>query len=441
MFELDKASFARFLAELRKAKGYTQKELAEKLYVSDKAISKWERGLSMPDISLLIPLAEILEVSVTELLEGRRLEPGSEMSAGKVEELVKKALVLSEDTPESRMLRKERLRKNAFTFFGCAIFMILETLAGILLLKDGFAEAASPTVFSASLGGTISMLVLEGLGFCFGIYLWFFIKERLPNYYDENKICVYQDGFFNLSLPGISFNNGSWPQMVKALRAWSAITMVTAPPVCLLPLLFCGLFPASWLPFCLQMILMSLYIAGMFVPLYVINGKYEKMHPAAPIVQTAEAAGGLRTPEADTDLAQAKKRKKTALLIFMAVMLVLALLIIFACRTVGVTRSGIRRGYTTHYTMQEWSASYRLFNGTLQKTIYPASGVDTYLLETETVQGSLSVEMTDRSGNVVFSAADLPSGSTEVPMSGTTRVKITGKDHKGSFSLCPLPAE
>ena len=88
MFELDKTSFAKFLAEQRKEKGYTQKELAEKLFISDKAVSKWERSLSMPDISLLIPLAELLEVSVTELLEGRRLDPSSEMNAGKVEELV-----------------------------------------------------------------------------------------------------------------------------------------------------------------------------------------------------------------------------------------------------------------------------------------------------------------------------------------------------------------
>ena len=71
MFEMDKTSFGKFLAEQRKSKGYTQKMLAEKLYVSDKAVSKWERGLSMPDISLLIPLSAILEVSVTELLEGR----------------------------------------------------------------------------------------------------------------------------------------------------------------------------------------------------------------------------------------------------------------------------------------------------------------------------------------------------------------------------------
>ena len=68
MFEIDKAKFGAFVAQLRKEKGLMQKELAEKLYVSDKAVSKWERGLSIPDVAILVPLAEILGVTVTELL-------------------------------------------------------------------------------------------------------------------------------------------------------------------------------------------------------------------------------------------------------------------------------------------------------------------------------------------------------------------------------------
>ncbi len=47
MFEVNKESFGSFVAEQRKAKGYTQRELAERLFVSDKAVSKWERGDSL----------------------------------------------------------------------------------------------------------------------------------------------------------------------------------------------------------------------------------------------------------------------------------------------------------------------------------------------------------------------------------------------------------
>lgn len=55
---------------LRERRGYTQKQLAERLSVSDKAVSKWETGRGLPDVTLLEPLAKLLGVSVTELLSG-----------------------------------------------------------------------------------------------------------------------------------------------------------------------------------------------------------------------------------------------------------------------------------------------------------------------------------------------------------------------------------
>lgn len=63
-----------FIAQLRKELGLTQKDLAEKLEVTDKAISRWETGKGLPDTSLLKPLAEIFGVSVGELLSGKRMD-------------------------------------------------------------------------------------------------------------------------------------------------------------------------------------------------------------------------------------------------------------------------------------------------------------------------------------------------------------------------------
>ena len=71
MFEIDKQQFGAFVAEQRKARRMTQKELAAKLFVTDKAISKWENGGGLPDITLLTPLAETLELTVAELLAGK----------------------------------------------------------------------------------------------------------------------------------------------------------------------------------------------------------------------------------------------------------------------------------------------------------------------------------------------------------------------------------
>lgn len=67
----------KFISELRKEKGLTQKELAEKLNVTDKAVSKWETGRSAPDIALLVSLADILGVTVVEILQGKKIEKES----------------------------------------------------------------------------------------------------------------------------------------------------------------------------------------------------------------------------------------------------------------------------------------------------------------------------------------------------------------------------
>lgn len=63
-----------FIAEQRKALGLTQLELAEKLYVTDKAVSRWERGVGLPDIHLLEPLADALELNVSELIVCKKEE-------------------------------------------------------------------------------------------------------------------------------------------------------------------------------------------------------------------------------------------------------------------------------------------------------------------------------------------------------------------------------
>ena len=70
---MDQIKIGRFIAEERKRKAYTQKILSEKLGISDKTISKWERGNGFPEVSLLIPLCSELDITVNELLSGERV--------------------------------------------------------------------------------------------------------------------------------------------------------------------------------------------------------------------------------------------------------------------------------------------------------------------------------------------------------------------------------
>ena len=98
---MDQIKIGKFIADERKRKGYTQKQLSEKLAISDKTISKWERGNGFPEVSLLLPLCNELEITVNELLSGERVSE---------EEYLKKAeenmVNLVRETQESK---KEKL--------------------------------------------------------------------------------------------------------------------------------------------------------------------------------------------------------------------------------------------------------------------------------------------------------------------------------------------
>lgn len=102
----------KFIAELRILKKMTQKDLAEHLNITDKAVSKWERGLSGPDISLLTPLADILEITVSELLNG---EKKISVDEG-VEENLNNAITYTENIVNQK--------NNKFRSIGAGLFSV-----------------------------------------------------------------------------------------------------------------------------------------------------------------------------------------------------------------------------------------------------------------------------------------------------------------------------
>ena len=71
---MDNQKFGTFISTLRKEKGWTQRDLAEHLDVTDKAVSKWERGLGFPDIKTIEPLADALNVSILEIMRSERIQ-------------------------------------------------------------------------------------------------------------------------------------------------------------------------------------------------------------------------------------------------------------------------------------------------------------------------------------------------------------------------------
>ena len=70
---MDQIKIGKFIASCRKEEGMTQAELAEKLGISDRAVSKWETGKSMPDSGIMLELCGFLKINVNELLSGERI--------------------------------------------------------------------------------------------------------------------------------------------------------------------------------------------------------------------------------------------------------------------------------------------------------------------------------------------------------------------------------
>lgn len=243
MEPIDREKFGLFLTQLRKEKGFTQQELADQLFVSNKAVSKWERGQSLPDISLLTPLAELLGVTVTELLKGERLT-GEALDSREVEFLVAKAVQLSAEEQERRG-RDRRFWRKAWLV--CAALAALETMALITLDQLSAVELWD------------FLLLVEGLTLGFGAYFCFFAKETLPAYYDENKVYVYSDRFFRMNLGMIPINNSNWPHIVKVGRGWLLGTAVLWPPV-----FWVG---RAFLPPMAMLILTLFFCLGFFAPM------------------------------------------------------------------------------------------------------------------------------------------------------------------------------
>lgn len=251
MYEIDKKNFGLFVAERRKEKGYTQRELAEHLFISDKAISKWETGMSIPDAALWIPLSDLLGVTVTELLMCQRMEETEQMSSTQVETLVKKAISFSDDNPIAKQTIKH---KRIFLFSICVIVSCIENL---FLYVNGLMSD--------------TILLSDLMGVLFGAYFYFLAKEKLPAYYDENKISTYSDGIFRLNVAGLALNNSNWPHILHVIRIWTMAILVGYP---LIYGIIQTLLPTAWSNMELFLALVIM-LGGLFIPVYNVGKKYQ----------------------------------------------------------------------------------------------------------------------------------------------------------------------
>lgn len=119
---MDQIKFALIIKEARKEKGWTQKELAERLQITDKAVSKWERALSMPDIELLGPISKELDIPLTKLLDVEDVI--GEGQEDTTETLLKKLLPLMKEKVHQEVKKKKKLLCSV-----TAVFLIFSLIA------------------------------------------------------------------------------------------------------------------------------------------------------------------------------------------------------------------------------------------------------------------------------------------------------------------------
>lgn len=136
---MDQSKIGKFISQRRKAQGLTQVQLAEKLGITDRAVSKWETGKSMPDVSVMIELCEILKITVNDLLCGEIV------SMEKINETTEKNLlemIKQKEEADKRLLSIEIVITVIsvvfmFTLLFIAIFLSMQEWLRFLLIGLG----------------------------------------------------------------------------------------------------------------------------------------------------------------------------------------------------------------------------------------------------------------------------------------------------------------
>lgn len=164
---MDSKVFGQFVAKIRKERGMTQAELGELIGVTDKAISRWERGIGFPDINTLEPLANALDISVFELMRSEKADMGKEkrsISESDAAQLMEHAV---------EMASENQRRDKVSLWVGGAVLFVIAVLAKM----SGHAN----------LGGSLFIGAMAAIG---AVALYFYSRNRE----DRESRRVY--GFF-----------------------------------------------------------------------------------------------------------------------------------------------------------------------------------------------------------------------------------------------------
>ena len=157
---MDQVKIGNFIANLRREKKMTQKELAEVIGVSDKAISKWECGNGMPEMSMLMPLCQVLKINVNELLSGEKLSEDS--YSQKAEENI---MNLMQEKEENKKKNKKDI-VGAVLVLGVTLCAMLGVIEWTLMIDLGVSGMQRAYYYLIDVPSLIPLLVTASLALC-----------------------------------------------------------------------------------------------------------------------------------------------------------------------------------------------------------------------------------------------------------------------------------
>lgn len=212
---MDQVKIGNFIAEIRKEKRMTQKELAEAIGVSDKAISKWECGNGMPEMSMLLPLCQELQINVNELLSGERLSENS--YSQKAEENIMN--LMQEKEENNKQNRKHFL--GAVLVFGAMLCAMLAIVAWTFTVDLGVSQIYKARWYLIDWTPLIPMLLMAALTLC-ATRLWKPFFRVFGIFFSHKKYTASEA-----------------KESVIALRMTANVWMVTGVMVAALGLIVC----------------------------------------------------------------------------------------------------------------------------------------------------------------------------------------------------------
>lgn len=122
---MDQEKIGKFIAECRKKKKLTQTDVANKLGVTDKSVSKWERGICFPDVSALIPLTEILDISLYDLFKGEK------MNKKEVEQVLRNTITYSNNE-----IKRKKKKYIIISSIIVSIVILVSIISIFIIKKD-----------------------------------------------------------------------------------------------------------------------------------------------------------------------------------------------------------------------------------------------------------------------------------------------------------------